>query len=470
MKSEFASKTSLGPSKVWLGLVRLLSVVALGLSAFLLWGSLSGDRLPGCGLESGCGTVLHTRWAYFFGMPVSLPALLLYIVVLGTTAVLGRSSTASIQQRVWCILIGAAVALISAAAWFIGLQLFAIGAICPFCMTAHSCGLVVGMMLLAKVPGNSSAPRDRKAAGNPMALPAHLAAKSALSGLLAVVVLGLGQLAYQPKTFDVVPMVAARLDTQRSSNAASALLAASPRTNLVSTGQMQMRTEAPSTSTQTVAATVPNVRPTARTLQVHGGSFSLDLTDLPLHGSAEAPCVIVHLFDYSCRHCRQMHPILLEAMRDLSNQLAIVSLPVPLATNCNRLIKRPIPDHTNACAYARTGLAVWRANREKLPAFEDWLFTPLRPPLPAEVDAEAMRLVGTNEFKKALADPWIKTQLDLSIRLYETNYVCYRRSALPELIIGTNIVAGPLRSAKDLYRLLSAQFDVRLPTPSIPAK
>lgn len=179
---------------------------------------------------------------------------------------------------------------------------------------------------------------------------------------------------------------------------------------------------------------------------------------------------MVHLFDYSCRHCREMHPLLLEAFHQLSNELAIVSLPVPLATNCNRLVKVPIPDHVNACAYAYTGLAVWRANRAKLPEFEDWLFKPLRPPPPVVVEAQAMQLVGTNEFKKALADPWIKAQLDLSIRLYETNKVWYRRSGLPELIIGTNIVSGPLRNIGNLYQLFATQFGLQPPSATNPVR
>ena len=196
---------------------------------------------------------------------------------------------------------------------------------------------------------------------------------------------------------------------------------------------------------------------------LHGDLFQLNLSELPVMGSLDAPCVIVHFFDYSCQHCRQLHPILLKAVRELSNQLAVVSLHLPLATNCNRMIKRPLPDHTNACAYALDGLALWRANPAKLPEFEDWIFTPPRPPMPAETRAEAIRLAGTNEFAKALSDPWIPNRLEQNIRIFETNYVRYKRSALPQLMIGTNIVTGNFRSVDDLYKLLAAQFSIALP-------
>ena len=62
-------------------MVRLLCGVAFCVSAYLLYGSLTGDRLAGCGPESGCDAVLRSRWAYIFGLPVSLPALMLYLAV-----------------------------------------------------------------------------------------------------------------------------------------------------------------------------------------------------------------------------------------------------------------------------------------------------------------------------------------------------------------------------------------------------
>jgi len=153
----------------------------------------------------------------------------------------------------------------------------------------------------------------------------------------------------------------------------------------------------------------------------------------------------------------------MDAWRSLSNQLAIVSLLVPLDTNCNRLLKRPIAEHTNACAYALAGLAVWRADPGQMQAFDDWIFASNRPPTPAAVRTEAMRLVGSNSFMKALGDPWIKQHLDLNIRIYETNYVRYRKSVLPELMIGTNIISGVVRGPADLYRVLTNQFKLELP-------
>src|SRR5262252_7981076 len=90
---------------LWLNAVRVLSCLAFGLSSLLLWKSFSGQELPGCGIESGCGAVLRSRWAYVFGVPVSLAAVLTYCVLL-IAAFLYPSQ----RERVRGLMIAASVA------------------------------------------------------------------------------------------------------------------------------------------------------------------------------------------------------------------------------------------------------------------------------------------------------------------------------------------------------------------------
>jgi uncharacterized membrane protein len=396
------------PANGW-WLIRVFSVIAFGLSAFLLWESLTGNRLPGCGLESGCGVVLRSRWAYWLGVPVSLFALLTYAVVLLATAPGLAAPAARVRPRRGALLLAAAVALIGAALWFVGLQLFVVRAICPFCMAAHACGLLVGALIL------------RRMFASKMHIAPRMAFRSALAGGLFVVVLGAGQVAHAPPTYAVRAM---------------------------------------STGVTTTAANPagPAATKSPRQLQLHGGAFTVDLNDAPVIGSPDAPHVIVHLFDYTCQFCRSLHPFLLRAARQWSNQLAIVTLPVPLEAGCNRLVKHAMPEHTNACAYARAGLAVWRADHAAFAAFDAWMFSRRVPPPPDEVAAEAMRCVGTNAFRAALADPWINQQLERDIAIYEANHTRYRLSDLPELMIGTNLVAGAFGSAQLLNQFLATQL------------
>jgi thiol-disulfide isomerase/thioredoxin len=281
-------------------------------------------------------------------------------------------------------------------------------------MAAHGCGLLAGVFILANLSAEEPASRHPTSPSGSVPFSAARKTGLVLVGFGAVVLLAVGQWLHQPRTFAVD-----------------------------SAGKLATR-KAP------------------RLLQLHGGILQLDLSDVPLLGSPEAPCVIVHLFDYSCPHCRQLHPMLKRVHEQLGNQVAIASLLVPLATNCNRVVKRVLPMHTNACDYAYAGLALWRVRPELLPAFEDWIFTPERPPTPEAVHARAMQWVGTNEFLKALKDPWIPAHIDRNATLYATNYYRFRKSVLPELIIGTNIISGVVRSPEDIYRLVTNQFDLKI--------
>jgi uncharacterized membrane protein len=375
--------------------IRVLCLAALAISGYLLYGSLTGERLPGCGMQSGCDTVLHTRWAYVFGVPVSLPALLLYLAVVFASWV--PSGWADL------LLTAAGAAFVTAALYFVGLQLFVIGAICKFCMTAHTCGFIAGALLLLR------AVRMNKLGISQQVILA------ASAGVALVLLMGLGQGLGKEPTFAV--------DT--------------------SSGLAE--------------------RKAPRILELHDGLFQLNLSEIPLHGSPEAPVVLVHLLDYTCPHCRELHPVLKRASQELGWQLAIASLLTPLATNCNHYMKRRIDAHTNACELAYTGLAVWRSDPARLAEFEDWIFGLPKPPLPAAARFEAIKLVGTNRFEAALKDPWLREHVARNLDLYATNFYRFKKSILPQLMIGTNIVSGNPRTVDDLYKVLSAQYSLKLP-------
>src|SRR5947207_1786295 len=82
-------------------LLRLLMLAAIGIAAYLAWTSLSGSSVAGCGPDSGCDQVLHSRWGYWFGIPVSLLALIIYIGVFGLSFRLGKNIAPTDQRKIW---------------------------------------------------------------------------------------------------------------------------------------------------------------------------------------------------------------------------------------------------------------------------------------------------------------------------------------------------------------------------------
>ena len=129
---------------------------------------------------------------------------------------------------------------------------------------------------------------------------------------------------------------------------------------------------------------------------------------------------------------------------------------MPLDPQCNSTMTRANPNHTNACAYGRLALAVWRADRAKHHEFEDWLFTGEKPP-PVEAALERARsLVGADKLSQAIADPWVEDQLKQAVAIYE---LAYRsgQGRMPQLIVGSSVAVGTYESA-DLMKLFAEKL------------
>ncbi len=132
----------------WLWIVVPAAAAGL-LAAYLLSVSFSAAGRPvGCGAGSGCDEVLSSRWSRVVGVPVSLPAVLLYGAILAAAVVRHRSARP--HRRVWGsrLLWVAAGAILAAAGWFIGLQWLELGVFCAWCLTDHGLGVLTALGIL----------------------------------------------------------------------------------------------------------------------------------------------------------------------------------------------------------------------------------------------------------------------------------------------------------------------------------
>ena len=140
----------------WLHAVRALLVSAMVITAYLAIVTLTnGGGAPGCGPDSGCDQVLTSSWAYWLGIPVSLPGLGLYAAFLISTFSLkpGNLDKArrALNAQTLC-----AFSVIAAAIWFVGIQAVKIKAFCPYCCTAHGLATFASILFLAKANGVGS--------------------------------------------------------------------------------------------------------------------------------------------------------------------------------------------------------------------------------------------------------------------------------------------------------------------------
>lgn len=444
--------------------IRGLLAVAMASALYLLYVSLSGGAVAGCGPESGCDKVLRSRWAYWLGMPVSAPALLVYASLFTLLSLYPRLP-AEKKRQVWAVLLGLAVAVLGAASWFSALMVFVIHGLCPFCLAAHGTAVAASLWLIRAAPLQAE-PKSHNKKQRLIYLTPALARRGAAAGLAGALVLMGGQLAFKKAGYVIKtlppqpPMLAAvsnPLPSLTLTSATAHVLTQKPSVlRVVSTSATAApaSSQPPPPSYPPAAAPVP--RPgQGRIIATHQGAFQFNLNDVPLLGSPDAPYVLVSLFDYTCHHCHIMHAHLQTALQYFSNRLAIISLPMPLDSQCNPLIRRTHPTASNACVYARLGLAVWRANRERFKQFDDFMFSRPQPPPVSEASDFAANLVGANALGRALADPWVEEKLRTSIALYHTNYLVTGQSSMPQLVLGNKAVAGNLNSPGELIRLLN---------------
>jgi uncharacterized membrane protein len=138
-------------SAVWRWVTTLASSLAAAGAGYLAFVSLVlGVPPAGCGAGSSCGEVLSSSWAKLFGVPVSLPALGLYLGVIFL-------AHAPPRPRILQLRMVAAGAIGASLAWFVFLQAFILQAFCPYCMVDHVLGFVVSALLIVSCRQKQSA-------------------------------------------------------------------------------------------------------------------------------------------------------------------------------------------------------------------------------------------------------------------------------------------------------------------------
>jgi uncharacterized membrane protein len=367
--------------------------VALSIAGFLAWNSFEGGAVPGCGPESDCDKVLGSRWAYLMGFPVSLFAMPIY--VLGLIFTFPRNIP-------WKSLLPVAFIILVGAAWFIGLQVFALRAFCKFCLAAHVAAIVAAIILIRKNP--LPLPSRQLAAGIALALGVILAIAQVASPAPAP-----KQVLLPPTSADSNALPTVRSDLSNSSNFLFSIIR---------------------------------------------GQFVLDLRKVPVSGSLLATNRMAKLFDYTCHHCRDLHHLLEPIGRRHSNELVIVSLPMPLDASCNPVIKSTASAHANACEYSRLALAVFYAEPSKFHEFSNWLFQPERPPELNMAKQHAASLIGPERLEASLRDPRIAEQIRTNAFIYSASSKLGKSTAIPQMIFRSGAAIGAVSSAKQVEQIL----------------
>ena len=378
--------------------IGFLCIIASSLSLWLSIEKLAGriTSLAGCGTDSGCANVLGSKWSVVFGsIPISFFSLTLYLAVL-----LSLPFSIRIIQRFRVL---AAFIILAAAVWFIGLQIFLIKTICPYCMVVHSLGLLLGCSLL-----RLDWQTYRTSA---VTFP--------LAGTAIVTALAMIQ-AFSPE-----------LDTHR----------------IDSESDITFKAE------QAEAIT-----PTKNSVSFFDDAKSFEIKLLPHIGSPEAPHIIVKYFDYTCEACKVAHEHIDTFMEKHPGKLAVILLPVPLNHSCNPYYPNSLQDHDSACELAHLALNLWQTNPSQFHEFHNQLFELQGLPLEA---AEAMAQSFTSD---STITP---KQLSASESILKSSIEDYRSLSkktpvMPKLLLkGSSILQGKAKDYATFEQLLTTELKIK---------
>lgn len=384
--------------KDWL--VFLLCLIAGGLSLWLTVQKVTGriNTLIGCGNADGCENVLGGKWAVVFGViPVSAISFVLY---LGVMVSIFMDSTAARWFRVF-----AAFLILFAAVWFTSLQFVVIETVCVYCMTMHSLGVLLALVILF-----DEQKKSRRVTWY-------------FSCVAALLVAGLA----------LIQHFGPQANTHRIDS------------------DVRLRLAAP------ITANNSHTRGSGRLVSFFDGKKSYRLNTLPHLGSVNATYVIVKYFDYTCESCGQIHEQLMKLQADHATDLTVIVLPVPLNRSCNPHLPLGVKDHSNACDLARIALRVWLADPENFPSFHNWLFKYYQQPLEV-AEAKAYSLVG--EVKMNTVDEEVVEAL---LRQNVSDYASLvkKTPVMPKLLLkGSTILQGVPRNGASLEALLIKHLEL----------
>jgi len=204
-----------------------------------------------------------------------------------------------------------------------------------------------------------------------------------------------------------------------------------------------------------------------RKITLLGGKLTLDVGDQPLIGSIDAPHIVVEMISYDCPHCRKTNKIMKRALARYGDQVALVVLPLPLESKCNRLVINPEASHSGACATARTALAMARLKPESFSKFHEYLMSgdEKRPPALPSILAKAFSMADRVKLQEARESKDVADNISNYVNLYELfqqqSTESKEKFGLPIQILGDHIMSGGVEKADDVYKAWEEYLGVK---------
>jgi hypothetical protein len=389
-----------------------------------------------------------------------------------------------LRNAIWSWLALTLLALLAAgaAAWFLVVQAFVLKEFCPYCCLIHACGLVIGLLVLWKLPRGD---REQQQAQMGQML-GFWAAEDDLSGGDVALLIELGQLG--AVALVAVCGLATLIGVQWFSVDESFLVEVSTvDTPIAATQGEDAHATSPLPASESslpeslavvdepsaeftmdiipdeITKSITNAGPKASGL-LKSSEFALrepvmingllvDVSKLPVLGDPRAEHIMVELLDYTCHHCRKFHPMMESVVHRYSGQVAIVVRLCALSPKCNLNVTKKTRVHDKACEYAKLSLAVWRMNPQKFPEFHNWLMDSDKIPSLSVANQRAVQLVGPEVIWREVKSDAVRSMLEENNQLFHET-----KRGLPILLTTFGATSGVPKSVEQMYGALESHL------------
>ncbi len=459
-------------SAPWVWVLALCCVVAIGISGYLTWASLTSSKIAGCGSGNvfDCSHVTSSKWSLWMGLPVSALAIGSYLGLATALGVAVFQTSVILKRFAWTAVALFAISAGLAAIWFTGLQVFVLKHLCSYCLTAHACGIIAALVAVWKVPNRI----DVKKFATPLAT-------------VGITVLIVGQI-YQPEpvkfrieTFEPAATQFETFDAPagglfeaplESAEAAvfEAPVAATKRPNTINALMQLFSPEhfvsAVRPAITMLAFTSPlqsgnasngsGAKPKKskrRTVGINGGTIQLDVKQWPLNGSVEARHIFVEMLDYNCPNCRKTHKAITGAKQLLNGDVSVMILPIPLNTACNSAVTKTDPKFIESCDIAKLAVAVWRTDADKFGQFHEAMFASAQPLTLAQATDLAKSLVDGAKLDAEIASRIPGRYIESMVQLYDRS----GKGGVPKLMFPGTSIVGEFTSSESLADVIRQQ-------------
>ncbi|NQW18427.1 MAG: vitamin K epoxide reductase family protein [Chloroflexi bacterium] len=137
----------------WYAAGAVLALAGLAITSYLTV-SHYADTAPACGGVGDCHTVINSKYAMLFGIPLSLAGMTLYgALLLGNLVAVGQN----LSERLGLGLISIALLGVVSSIYLTTIEIFVIEAICPYCVAS---GIITVLLLFSTVTAERSARRE----------------------------------------------------------------------------------------------------------------------------------------------------------------------------------------------------------------------------------------------------------------------------------------------------------------------